>query len=154
MKLENVSPIYLDEAVDIELDDSSGLITFSTDLNFTLVEAETFIDKVKFFFDSNWKAFLNRQNVKGRLKNILVDNNIQSEYTLSRNLFSAHKSKNGITLYKKSYSMTIEGVDSDVLILIATEICKEFKQETVMVRDFNKNKVYFINDKQNVKKDD
>jgi len=147
MKLENVSPIYLDEAVDIELDDSSGLITFSTDLNFTLVEAETFIDKVKFFFDSNLKAFLNRQNVRGRLKNILVDNNIQSEYTLSRNLFSAHNSKHGITLYKKSYSMTIEGVDSDVLILIATEICKEFKQATVMVRDFNKNKVYFINDK-------
>ena len=147
MKLENVSPIYLDEAVDIELDDSSGLITFSTDLNFTLVKAETFIDKVKLIFDSNWKAFLNRQNVRGRLKNILVDKNIQSEYTLSRNLHSAHKSKNGITLYKKSYSMTIESVDSDVLILIATEICKEFKQATVMVRDFNKNKVYFINDK-------
>jgi hypothetical protein len=33
------------------------------------------------------------------------------------------------------------------LTLIATEICKEFKQETVMVRDSNKNKVYFINDK-------
>jgi hypothetical protein len=147
MKLENVSPIYLNEAVDMELDDSSGLITFSTDLNFTLVKAETFIDKVKFFFDSNWKVFLNRQNVRGRLKKILVDKNIQSEYTLSINLFSAHKSKNGITLYKKSYSVTIEGVNSDVLILIATEICKEFKQETVMVRDSNKNKVYFINDK-------
>jgi hypothetical protein len=147
MKLENVSPIYLDEAVNIELDDSIGLITFSTDYNFSLVKAETFIDKVKFFFYSNWKAFLNRQNVKGRLKNILVDKYIQSEYTLSRNLFSAHKSKHGIILYKKSYTMTIEGVDSDVLILIATEICKEFKQETVMVRDFNKNKVYFINDK-------
>lgn len=147
MKLENVSPIYLNEAVDMELDDSSGLITFSTDLNFTLVKAETFIDKVKLFFDSNWKAILNRQNVRGRLKNILVDKNIQSEYTISRNLFSAHKSKNRITMYKKSYTMTIEGVDSDVLILIATEICKEFKQATVMVRDFNKNKVYFINDK-------
>jgi hypothetical protein len=147
MKLENVSPIYFDEAVDIELDDSSGLITFSTDYNFSLVKAETIIDKVKFFFDSNWKVFLNRQNVRGRLKKILVDKNIQSEYTLSRNLFSAHKSKNGITLYKKSYSVTIEGVNSDVLILIATEICKEFKQATVMVRDFNKNKVYFINDK-------
>jgi hypothetical protein len=147
MKLENVSPIYLDEAVDNKFDDSSVLITFSTDLNFTLVKAETFIDKVKLFFDSNWKAFLNRQNVRGRLKNILVAKNIQSEYTLSRNLFSAHKSKHGITLYKKSYTMTIESVDSDVLILIATEICKEFKQETVMVRDFNKNKVYFINNK-------
>jgi hypothetical protein len=147
MKLENVSPIYFDEAVDNKFDDSSVLITFSTDLNFTLVKAETFIDKIKLFFDSNWKVFLNRQNVRGRLKKILVDKNIQSEYTLSINLFSAHKSKNGITLYKKSYSVTIEGVNSDVLILIATEICKEFKQATVMVRDSNKNKVYFINDK-------
>ena len=47
----------------------------------------------------------------------------------------------------------IDGVDSDVLILIASEICKEFKQETVMVRDFNKSKVYFVNDKDYIMKD-
>jgi hypothetical protein len=47
----------------------------------------------------------------------------------------------------------IVGVDSDILILIASEICKEFKQETVMVRDFNKSKVYFVNDKEYIKKD-
>ena len=141
------------EEFDFELANSAGVIIFSTDLDATLIKAETFIDMVKFFFDGKRKAFLNRLNVRGRIKNILVDKFIQSEYTLSRNFFSGHTFKNGITLYKKSYTITIDGVDSDVLILIASEICKEFKQETVMVRDFNKSKVYFVNDKEYIKND-
>lgn len=136
------------EEFDFELANSDGVIIFSTDLDATLIRAETFSDMVKFFFDSKWKAFLNRLNIRGRIKNILVDKFIQSEYTLSRNFFSGHTSKNGITLYKKSFTIGIVGVDSDILILIASEICKEFKQETVMVRDFNKSKVYFVNDKE------
>jgi hypothetical protein len=56
--------------------------------------------------------------------------------------------KNGIPFNEKSFTIDIAGVDSDALILMASEICREFKQDTVMVRDFNKNgtKVYFVND--------
>jgi hypothetical protein len=43
----------------------------------------------------------------------------------------------------KNLSLLILGIDSDALVLIASEICREFKQETVMVRDFNKNKSNF-----------
>lgn len=85
------------EEFDFELANSDGVIIFSTDLDATLIKAETFIDMVKFFFDGKWKAFLNRLNVRGRIKNILVDKFIQSEYTLSRNFFSGHTFKNGIT---------------------------------------------------------
>lgn len=141
------------EEFDFELANSDGVIIFSTDLDATLIKAETFIDRVKFFFDGKRKAFLNGINVRGRIKNILADKFIQSEYSLRRNLLSVYKSKNGVIMYKKkSYTMAIDGVDFDVLILIATEICKEFKQETVMVRNFNKSKVYFVNDKECIKK--
>lgn len=108
---------------------------------------------VKFFFDGKWKAFLNRLNVSDKLRNILLDKYTKPEYTLGRNFTSSYKNKNGMTINKNSYTIGIVGVDSDVLILIASEICKEFKQETVMVRDFNKSKVYFVNDKEYIKND-
>jgi len=153
LKLNEVMPIYWYKAVDFELGNSVGVIIFSTDLDSTIVKAETFSDMVKFFFDSKWKAFLNRLNVSDKLRNILLDKYTKPEYTLGRNFTGSYKNKNGITINKNSYTIGIVGVDSDVLILIASEICKEFKQETVMVRDFNKSKVYFVNDKEYIKKD-
>jgi len=147
MKLMNVFPIYLYEAVDFETDHSGGIIIFSTDLNSTLSKAETFLEKVKFFFDSKWKTFLNRLNVSDRLKKILLDKYEQPGYTLGKNFRGAYKSKNGITFNEKSFTIDIAGIDSDLLILIASQICREFKQELVMVRDFNRSKVLFVNDK-------
>ena len=153
LKLNEVMPIYWYKAVDFELGNSVGVIIFSTDLDSTIVKAETFSDMVKFFFDSKWKAFLNRLNVSDKLRNILLDKYTKPEYTLGRNFTGSYKNKNRITINKNSYTIGIVGVDSDVLILIASEICKEFKQETVMVRDFNKSKVYFVNDKEYIKND-
>lgn len=147
MKLMNVLPIYLYEAVDFETDYSGGIIIFSTDLNSTLSKAETFLEKVKFFFDSKWKTFLNRLNVGHRLKKILLDKFEQPGYTVGRSFRGAYKSKNGITFNEKSFTIDIAGIDSDLLILIASQICREFKQELVMVRDFNRSKVLFVNDK-------
>ena len=153
LKLNEVMPIYWYKAVDFELANSVGVIIFSTDLDATIVKAETFSDMVKFFFDSKWKAFLNRLNVSDKLRNILLDKYTKPEYTLGRNFTGSYKNKNGITINKNSFTIGIDGVDSDILILIASEICKEFKQETVMVRDFNKSKVYFVNDKEYIKND-
>ena len=153
LKLNEVMPIYWYKAVDFELANSVGVIIFSTDLDATIVKAETFSDMVKFFFDSKWKAFLNRLNVSDKLRNILLDKYTKPEYTLGRNFTGSYKNKNGIIINKNSYTIGIDGVDSDILILIASELCKEFKQETVMVRDFNKSKVYFVNDKEYIKND-
>ena len=150
MKLNNVIPKYLYEAVDFELDNPGGVIIFSTDLNSTLSNAETFIDKVKFFFDSKWKTFLNRLNINSRLKKILLDKHHLPGYTVGKNFKGSYTGKNGLTFNEKSFTIDIAGVTSDELKVMATEICRDFKQETVMVRDFNndKTKVYFVNDKE------
>jgi len=153
LKLAEVMPIYWYKAVDFELGNSVGVIIFSTNLDSTIVKAETFSDMLKFFFDTKWKTFLNRLNVSDKLRNLLLDKYTKPEYTLGRNFTGSYKNKNGITIDKNSFTIGIVGVESDILILIASEICKEFKQKTVMVRDFNKNKVYFVNDKDYIKKD-
>lgn len=148
IKLNNVIPKYLYEGIDFELDNPGGVIIFSTDLNSTLSSAESFIDRVKFFFDSKWKTFLNRLNVNDRLKRILLNKYELPGYTIGKNFRGSYMGKNGIPFNEKSFTIDIAGVDSESLILIASEICREFKQETVMVRDFNKNstKAYFVND--------
>jgi hypothetical protein len=68
-------------------------------------------------------------------------------YTVGKKFKGSYTGKNGIQFNETSYTIDISGIDSTGLKLIATEICREFKQETVMVRDFNNNatKVYFIN---------
>jgi hypothetical protein len=113
-----------------------------------LSSAETFDDKLKFFFDSKWKTFLNRLNVSDRLRELLLNKYELPGYTLGKNFKGSYTGKNGIPFNEKSFTIYIAGVDSNALILIASEFCREFKQETVMVRDFNKNatKVYFVND--------
>lgn len=77
------------------------------------------------------------------LKKILLDKYEQPGFTLGKNFRGAYKSKNGLTFNEKSFTIDIAGIDSDALVLIASEICREFKQEAVMVRDFNRNKVLF-----------
>jgi hypothetical protein len=148
IKLTNVIPRHLYEGIDFELDNPGGVIIFSTDLNSTLGSAESLSDKVKFFFDSKWKTFLNRLNVNNRLRKILLNKYELPGYTVGKNFRGNYTGKNGITFNEKSFTIDIAGVDSETLALIASEICREFKQETVMVRDFNKNstRVYFVND--------
>lgn len=150
MKLNNVVPKFLYEGIDFELDNPGGVIVFSTDLNSTLDNAETFIDKVRFFLDSKWKTFLNRLNVNDRLRKILLKKYELPGYTIGKNFKGSYTGKNGIPFNEKSFTIDIAGIDSDALILIASEICREFKQESVMVRDFNESpmKVYFVNDEE------
>jgi hypothetical protein len=151
MKLNNVLPKFLYEDVDFELDEPGGVIIFSTDLNATLENAKTFKEKVKYFFESKWKTFFNRLNLNSRLNKILLDEYELPGFTVGKNFKGSYKSKNGTTFNEKSYTVDIAGVSSDILKLISTKICREFKQEVVMVRDFNKDsiKVYFVNDKNN-----
>lgn len=145
MKLSEVMPSYLYEGIDFKLDKTGGVITFSTDLNSTLGKAETFSEKAVFFFESKWKTFINRLNVDDRLAQILLVKYDRPGYTLGKNFKGAYRSKNGLIFSERSFTIEILGINSDILILIASEVCREFKQETVMVKDFNKNEVLFVN---------
>lgn len=157
IKLNNVIPNYLYEGIDFELENPGGVIVFSTDLNSTLINSEKFSDKVRFFFDSKWKTFLNRLNVNDRIRKILLNKYELPGYTIGKNFKGSYTGKNGKPYSEKSFTIDIAGVDSDALALIASEICREFKQESVMVRDFNNKggtKVYFVNDTEFTKNED
>lgn len=56
------------------------------------------------------------------------------------------KYQSGDKIYNdKSTSIELGGVPSELLLLFAIEISKTFKQETVLVKDFNTNKIFLVN---------
>ena len=104
-KLNGVLPIFLYEGIDFEVENPGGIIIFSTDLNSTLGNAKTFDDKVRFFFDSKWKTFLNRLNVNDRLRKILLNKYELPGYTIGKNFKGSYTGKNGIPFNEKSFTI-------------------------------------------------
>lgn len=49
----------------------------------------------------------------------------------------------------KSTSLEINDISSEMLLLFAIEICKTFRQDSVLIKDFNKNK-FFLCDSEEV----
>lgn len=143
-RLNQVFPRELYEGVDYETEYPGGMIIFSTELNATIEDKEKFSQKIKLFFTKKLKSFVNDLNVEKRIKNILFDEFNLIGYTFGKNFNGMYKSKDGKIYNEKSYTITIVDVKSSILKLIAEKVCKEFEQETVMLHDFNENKVYFI----------
>jgi hypothetical protein len=141
-RLNQVFPHELYEGVQYETEQPGGMIIFSTELNATI---EKISNRVKYFFESKLKSYVNDLNVNKRVKEILIDDFNLIGYTFGKNFNGMYKAKNGKIYNEKSYTITITDVKSTILKLISERICQEFKQETVMLNDFNENKVYFIN---------
>jgi hypothetical protein len=45
---------------------------------------------------------------------------------------------------ESSLSVEIVGITSDVLNKVAEELAQEFKQETVLVKNYDENKIYLV----------
>lgn len=147
IKLNSIMSKSVFKDVDFKSDKPGGMILFSTDLNTTIKNEETFIDKIVYFFRNRRKVFLNnRLRIDGKLNKLLLDSYGIKGYILSKSYNGIYKTKTEKVFSKKSYTITINGAETKLLKLIATEICKHFKQETIMLADFNSEKptVYII----------
>ena len=55
-----------------------------------------------------------------------------------------YKAKDGSLYDESSLSVEIVGITSDVLNKVAEELAQEFKQETVLVKNYDENKIYLV----------
>ena len=116
-----------------------GIITFSTDVNSKEQSENTFINWIK------QKA----STIKNRvLKNKKIDKIAQNHdlvgWTVGKYLRGRYTGKNGKVYDENSVSLEIIGVDSDILLDIAEELCIDFIQESVLVKDYNTGKIFFV----------
>ena len=67
-------------------------------------------------------------------------------WTVGHSLHGVYTGDNGRTFDENSISLDIVGVTRDQLFKIAERVCGDFKQESVLIKDYETNQVYFGRD--------
>ena len=140
----NVTPknIILREAIDWEVPDNErgGIISLSTDVNAVQLSDNKLINAIKQFI-LTWKQRLTYSEKVDKVaqKHQLVG------WTIGKFLNGRYTGKNGDVFDENSISIEVVGVESAKLIEIAEDFCREFNQESVLLKDYNSGKILFVN---------
>ena len=122
----------------------SGTIVFATDVN----AADLSKNKVKNFFSKKWKTLTNR-TMRDRKLAKLITSRFKDKGAFSIGNFFKDRYVNGENLFnEKSASIEIIGVPFTVLVRLATEIAREFNQETVLFKDHETDRNILIDQRQ------
>lgn len=131
-----------------------GMIVFATSVNAVVDREEK--SKIKAYIK---KAYLSTINLILRSKKLNklvkkwnedfggIENKQIGAFSVGNLFDGRYVGENGKTYNDKSFSVEFCGVPSEILLLFAIRICKEYKQESVLVKDYNKNKIFLVDDK-------
>lgn len=130
-----------------------GIIVFATSVNSVIDAAEK--NKFKAFFKKLYYSVMNYVFKDKTLINLIKKWNIEfgpnAENLIGGfsigNFFKGRFIDPETNEVYNDTSATIElgGIPSELLLLFAIEVCKAFKQRNVLVKDFNTNKIFFVN---------
>ncbi len=147
--MENIQAFVLDEGVHDKQyglkNYRGGVIVFSTDIN--VLDKEKGLEKYKKKFSNLWKTIKNRvlkYRKLERIRNFFNDNNIEQfyAYSVGHAFRGKYQSDDGKLYDENSVTFEIDGISSESLLKLAELVAKFFGQETVLVKDLNKNKIY------------
>ena len=132
----------ISEGIDFEPEENErgGIIVFSTDVN--AVELDT--NKIKNWLKQKLSTIKNRFNATNKIDKIANKHELIG-WTIGHYLDGRYKAKNGQNYGENSLSVEIIGIDFIKLIAIAEDICRDFKQESVLVQDFSSGRILFVN---------
>ena len=139
----------LDEAVHPEqyglADYRGGIITFSTDLNAVQLSKNVVLNKIKQTIETFKQRLLRFKKIHNLINrfNEKEDEYIGA-YSVGNFFHGKYVGDNGEMFNEKSLSIEINGLSSKSLVRLAEDIADEFKQETVLVKDLNKNKIFLV----------
>lgn len=135
-----------------------GIIIFSTDVN-----SVDFSKNVLYnWFSKKINSLKNKFFHKSKINNIIkkfnstdksLDNKKIEDYigafSIGNFFIGRYISDNDKIFDEKSLAIEINGISSEGLIYLAEELVNEFLQETVLVKDMNKNKIFLVNNLKN-----
>lgn len=128
-----------------------GIIVFATTVNAVIDDIEP--NKIKGAFKKIFYSVKNYIMKNNMLNNLIKthNNDYKGEFSIGSvsigNFFKGTYIEGNNIFNDSSSCIYIGGVPSEVLVLFATELCREFKQRTVLVRDENINKVFLVDSK-------
>lgn len=111
-----------------------GTIVFSTDVN--AINKKLEFDVLRWFKDK-YETILNRSNQTKKIKKIIDADKEVRGYTIGNFFKGRYIADNGKRYDENSTSINIINVDSETLIRVATELCRSFNQESVILKDDN-----------------
>lgn len=126
------------ESIDFEFEKKGGVIVFSTDVNALDISSNAVLNKIKQIVTS----ILNKTFVKSKVSKIMNKHDDVFGFTIGKFVKGRYKAEDGSIYDENSTSVEIIGIDSEVLLKISEDIAKEFQQETVLVKDYQKNSIY------------
>lgn len=68
-------------------------------------------------------------------------------WTVGKFLSGRYTDRTGKVYDENSLTVEVVGINSETLINLAEDICRDFEQETVLVKDYNSQKILFVNGK-------
>ncbi|CAG7580224.1 MAG: hypothetical protein SLAVMIC_00309 [uncultured marine phage] len=126
------------ESIDFEFDKKGGVIVFSTDINAVDISSNKLLNKLKQVVQS----MLNKRLVKSKITKVMDKQDSVYGFTIGKFVTGRYKAEDGSIYDEKSTSVEIIGIDSETLLKVAEDIAEEFGQETVLVKDYQKNSIY------------
>lgn len=134
--------IVLQEGVKTALPDDllGGIIVVSTDVNSVRQSNNRLINYLKQKFLTT-KQRLTRDR---KVTNVLKDRQEEVGWTVGNFLKGRYIDDSGNVFDEKSFCIEINGVSNQTIIDIATKICKDFNQETVLVKLYNPPRILFV----------
>lgn len=127
-----------------------GMIVFALTINAIIDDIEK--NKLKASLKKIYYSVMNHVFKDKKIDNLVknwnkefkdIDDMYLGAMTVGNNFKGKYQSGNQI-YNDKSTSLELGGVPSELLLLFAIQLCKEFKQETVLVKDFNTNRIFLV----------
>ena len=116
-----------------------GIIAFSTDVNAIQLSP----NKIANWIKQKIATIKNRMNVTKKVDKIAVDNDLIG-WTIGHYLDGRYTAKNGKQYGENSLSLEVVGIDFEKLVHIGEDLCKSFRQEAVLVKDYSSGRVLFV----------
>lgn len=126
-----------------------GMIIFSTTFNIDSDEGNLFTKFLK-WFQMKYISLVQMMAKDKKTKKILSANEDVVGWTLGNFYKGRYKDFSSDRIFdENSTTVEILGISSGNLIDISTQICKEFNQQTVLLKDYNSGKILVINQEEN-----
>lgn len=143
----NANAFHLDEGVHPEqyglAKYRGGVIVFSTDINAVDLDERPFINKIKQIIETIKQRLTRGKKIHQTIfKHNKENKEFIGAYSVGNFFHGRYIDDKGTKFDEKSLCIEVNGISSKTLLRLAEMICEEFKQQTVLVKDLNINKIY------------
>ena len=133
--------IELSEVVSYKFGEKGGIIVFSVNVNALQLSKIKVVRLIK----NAVATFKNKLFKDRKINKVLSQYDEVYGVTIGNFVKGRYKSETNGSMYdESSLSIEIIGITPDVLNRVAEDLAKEFKQETVLVKNYEDNRIYLV----------